>query len=361
MRAVIPPMPRAHSSLEPHVLHLNHASTSPPTAATHAAMHAYLHLEAQIGPHRAAEQLEEELNDAAAAVARLLGVQPHQIAFVDSASRGWAQALSAVPGAVLDVFVSEREWAGNLVNLEGQGPRVRLRPLAVPASGRWCDALDAERVHHADGWLFIDASQAVGQMPVDATILGADVLVFPARKWLRGPRGMAVLVLSERALAAFGHPAVMDLHGSTLGPGGHGLHHAPGAARFQAHDVSPLLRLGVRQAALELLELGPAQVGDRIAARAAALRHGLRALVPHVELLPGSSGIVSLRLPGRDPAAVARSLWTMGVNVAVIDRHYAPLRLAPGESVLRLSMHATATEDDVAQAIDALQRALQAG
>lgn len=354
-------------------------------------MRDYLQLEESVGAHRAAARLKDELDDAASAVALLLGVKAHQVAFVESASRGWAQALSAVPWTTgIDVFVSEQEWAANVINVNGLS-HTRLRTLDLPESGNWLDSLGgltesnleqrvpvvslpvvdcigdpqnrwagvSHRIREADGWLFVDASQAVGQMPVNATELGADVLVFPARKWLRGPRGIAAMVLSERALEKFGNPSTMDIYGTELSQGLLGLRHGPGARRFQPYDCPPVLKLGMRQAVLDLLRVGPERVRERIESLAGSLREALRDLQPQVEVLPGASGIVSIRVPLQDHAGIARSLWAAQVNVAVVGERYAPLRIGPCDSVLRLSVHSINAATDIRKAIEHIRAVLQ--
>jgi cysteine desulfurase / selenocysteine lyase len=371
-------------------LHLNHASTSLPSTGTYQAMRDYLQLEESIGAHRAVARLKDELDDAASAVALLLGVKAHQVAFVESASRGWAQALSAVPWTTgIDVFVSEQEWASNIINVKGLS-HATLRTIELPESGNWLDSLGgitesspehrvpvvslpvvdcigdpqnqwagvSHRVREAHGWLFIDASQAVGQMPVNATELGADVLVFPARKWLRGPRGIAAMVLSERALDKFGNPGTMDIYGTELSEGLLGLRHGPGARRFQPYDCPPVLKMGMRQAVLELLDMSPERVRDRIESLANGLREALRELQPQVEVLPGTSGMVSLRVPYKNHTEIARSLWAAQVNVAVIGERYAPLRFGTGDSILRLSVHSINAAADIQKAIEHIRAAI---
>jgi cysteine desulfurase / selenocysteine lyase len=381
---------RAATSSSADFLHLNHASTSLQSASTYQAMRDYLQLEESVGAHRAVARLRDELDDAAAAVALLLGVKAHQVAFVEGASRGWAQALSSVPWTSgIDVFVSEQEWAANIINTNGL-PHARLRTIELPDSGNWLDSLGdlkectsdqrvpvvslpvvdcvgdpqnqwtdvSHRVREVGGWLFIDASQAVGQMPVNAAEIGADVLVFPARKWLRGPRGIAAMVLSDRALTKFGNPSTMDIYGTELSDGLLGLRHGSGARRFQPYDCPAVLKLGMRQAVLDLLRVGPQRVRDRIESLASSLRDALRDLSPQVEVLPGTSGIVSIRISRQDHAEIARALWAAQVNVAVVGERYAPLGMEPGESVLRLSVHSINMETDIQKAIEHIRAAL---
>lgn len=62
--------------------------------------------------------------------------------------------------------------------------------------------------------LFVDGAQAIEQFPVRMANTGADVLVAPSRRWLRGPRGEAIMAISDRALARLGDPPVRSQAGS---------------------------------------------------------------------------------------------------------------------------------------------------
>jgi cysteine desulfurase len=56
----------------------------------------------------------------------------------------------------------------------------------------------AELVRAANGWLHVDAIQAVGKMPVDSRAIGADTLAISAHK-LGGPMGVGALTFGPRA------------------------------------------------------------------------------------------------------------------------------------------------------------------
>lgn len=372
------------------LLHFNHASASPPEPATYDAMHDYLRLEQQLGAHRAAHALQDSLADAATVVAQLVGAEATQMAFIDSASRGWALALSALPCQEgIDVFVGAGEWSANLMNLH-RAPNTQACAIDLDDGEDWGPVLErvgtsaragrvpvvslplidclgratppsrglGARIQALGGWLFVDASQAVGQMPVDAAELGADVLVFPARKWLRGPRGIGALVLSARALHHLQAPWVMDIQGTQWSPDRQTCLHRPDASRFEAYACPPILQLGMRQAVRELLCSGPAQVFEQLCARAAHLREALRKLPHDIELLPGEHGIVCLRVLGCDPAAVVHRLHERDMNAALVTARYAPLSLGPNESLIRLSPHAHTPPEHIQRAADLLDQTL---
>jgi selenocysteine lyase/cysteine desulfurase len=360
-------------------IHLNHASTSLPDRTVFDAQREFLGLEASLGMHRAIDRVGDALADVPVRIARLIGTRPEHIAFVDSAARGWAHALSAVaPGRRLEVFVSRQEWAANLMTL-AHHERACVRVMPEPIDGNWArvvatalDGHDVTRVpvvslplqssfrgvpndlagvaaivQHAGGWLFVDASQAVGQTVVDMDALGADVLVFPARKWLRGPRGIGVLALSARALAnvrdgGFGLPAMLDVHGTRIEHvDAFSLAPKPGASRFQAYDYSPALRLGLSAAVKVLLDVGADAVRAQVLALATELRRRLSE-IDGVRLADaGGSGLVCLRVDGVDHSHLVNRLWQQGINVAAVGAVYAPLAIAEDNSVLRLSPHVT--------------------
>jgi len=399
---------RARTPAADAFIHLNHASTSLPDQAVFDAQRDFLDLEASLGMHRAVDRMGDALAEVPALVARLIGAQPEHIAFVDSAARGWAQALSAVaPGQLLEVFVSRQEWAANVMTVANlararmtivphpvggdwagvvataldQRDRSRIPVLSLPLQSSFCgepNCLDgvASLVRDAGGWLFVDASQAIGQSAVDMRMLGADVLVFPARKWLRGPRGISVLALSERALSyssqtptstasdqtptGFGLPAMLDVHGTrfdmdaapTLSP-------KPGASRFQAYDHAPALRLGLGAAVAVLL----AATVDKVNAQILAMATGLRARMAQIDGVTladaGGSGLVCLRMTGIDHQEVVRGLWQRHINIATVGAVYAPLAFGADDSVLRLSPHVLNREweldrvqEAIAQAVD---------
>ena len=377
-------------------VHLNHASTSLPDERVFLAQSSYLELEAQIGTHRAAARLQAQLDEVPAKAAGLVEGQPHQVAFVGSASLGFASTLSAVaPDQPLEVFVSRHEWASNLmcvaamrrasirvvehessrswaesfalamVRREADSVPVLSVPLISSHSGVVNDLAGLDRIALENGgWLFVDASQAVGQRAVNMRSLNADVLSFPARKWLRGPRGIAVVVLSDRALASFGASWASDIHGSCWSrEAGLTRPRHSSAGRFQPYGLHPGLVLGLGAAVDVLRDHGIEHVHKRVLERAAALRHRLRQVKQVCEADDdGGSGIVCMQVdpPSHGTAdEVVRELWARGVNAAAVGERYAPLQMAGLPSLLRLSVHAFTTDDEIELAAATLDEVLR--
>jgi cysteine desulfurase/selenocysteine lyase len=390
-------------------MHFNHASCSLPDRAVFDVQRDCLVLEAELGMHRALERWQPSLQALPGKIAAMLGVQAAQICLAESASRSWALALSAVaPQRRLQLFVSAHEWAGNLASAYTQ-PRISVVKLRAAPGDHWAavvhDALEqrdrtavpvvslpivacasgtvhrlegvAQAVQAAHGWFFVDASQAVGQMPVDAHALGCDVLVFPARKWLRGPRGIAVLCVSPRALDQFESPALLDTYGSVVAraPAGASpadavaLHARADAGRFQLYEYHPALRLGLLAAVEVAQRIGTACIAQRLAELQVYMRTrfdalGLAGTGRTLALLDqANAGALCATVTGTDAAALAARLWQRGINVAAIDERYAPLAFGgptQARGVLRLSPHVISTYAEIDALFDALEQELAA-
>ncbi len=280
--------------------------------------------------------------------------------------------VAATPRASLRVVerAPPQSWAEAFARALEQRSPERVSVLSMPLLASHCaevqDIGGLQALAHAHAaWLLVDASQAVGQMPVSLAQTGADAIYFPARKWLRGPRGVAALVLSPRALDGLGAPAWPNIQGSHWAQepaDGHWrLDRGPGANRFQRYGQHPALVLGLGAAVDALASLGIEHVQARILDRAHALRNAVSA-VPGLSVADaGGSGTVFMRVDqGKAGAAqaAADSLWQQGINVAAVSARYAPLYLARQPSVLRLSAHAFTTDEEIRYAGQALEQTI---
>lgn len=382
--------------------HFAHGSASLPPAPVFAAQQVWLDSESRLGSHRAADHHAEALADVKASVGRLVNAQPHQIALLDSASRSWSTAMSAAinGGRPVHVITSDLEFGANAIDLLLAARRGALsysvlpvRTSQMPLSDQIAEALRAvpdhltpivslpvvcaawgvesirgdigqgiaRSVRQRDGFFFLDASHAVGQLPVDVQALGCDVMVFPARKWLRGPKGVGVLCLSDRALARFGAADSTDAAAARWSSPTQAEPHSD-ARRFEGYECNPGLRLALKAACDYAVETRP----DRIAAHNRKVRSAVATVLaerlgwrPLEADASSFTALMTYRVPDAENAidTFVGALWNAGVNVSVVTPQFALWTLGSlgAPALLRLTPHYLTDEGEVDRLADALQ------
>jgi selenocysteine lyase/cysteine desulfurase len=351
------------------------------------AIHRHIDLEATLGGYEAAAKAEQEIDTAYASVATLLGASPRNVAFVSSATAAFVQALSAFDFAPGDTIVTTRaDYTSYQIQLLSLAKRRGV--TVVHAADRPGGGVDPDSVRDILGrsrcrlvtvsWIpthsglvqdveavgkvceeagvpyHVDACQVVGQFPIDVQRLRCDYLSGTARKFLRGPRGIGFLFVSDRALDRGDCPLFVDMRGATwVGPDSFDVQ--PTARRFEEWESPYALVLGLGAAADYALKVGANVARDRSAMLAALLR-GLLSAVPGVQVLdpgPPWSALITAELAGRHAKDVAAALFQRGVNTSVTLQWYGLRDLGPRniESALRLSPHYYNTEAEVAEVV----------
>ncbi|AXB44091.1 aminotransferase class V-fold PLP-dependent enzyme [Amycolatopsis albispora] len=309
----------------------------------------HLRREAEVGGYRAAAEREDDLERAYPVFAELLGCEPDEVAFTDSATRSWLTLVDSVPLAAGDrVLISEAEYGANAVALmrltELAGARLELVPsdesgqldvaalrnlldervklvslVHVPTNGGLVNPVRevAEAAHEAGALVLLDACQSVGQLPVRADELGVDLIAGTGRKWLRGPRGTGFLVV-RRAVADRLRPRLFD-HSGADWSGLWEYRFRQDARLHELWEFGVAERLGLVKAAEHALGLGLDHIAAEIGERAARLRAGLSA-IPGVavhDLGERPSGIVTFTVDGLAPGRVKDLLWDKDIVVSV--------------------------------------------
>ena len=203
----------------------------------------------------------------------------------------------------------------------------------------------------------VDACQAVGQMPVDAPALRCDYLAGTARKFLRGPRGIGFLYVSDQALEAGAHPLLVDMHGATwTDPDRFEL--TPDARRFESWEIAFALVLGLGAAARYALDVGLDTARDRSRALAEYARARLAEL-PGVRVLDRGAercAIVTVEPAGRPGAEIKLALRARGINTSSPEREDAVIDMDEkgARSAIRISPHYYNTAEEIDRAVGAL-------
>ncbi len=370
------------------IVHFNHAGASLPSQATLDAIIEQLQREARDGPMEAGEQGAVLVEKARRAAGKLLNAPASSIAFASSGSTAWSMAFQALgpwqPGD--RILVGRHEWGGNLASMElavQAGARVEVIPC--DASGAACPvALEAmldAKVKLIDlTWLpangglinpaqaigdvarrhtipyFIDAGQAVGQVPVDVQALQCDVLKSAGRKHLRGPRGTALLYIRPDFLPHL-NPAQRDVFSAPWTAEGFDLRND--ARRFETSEVSFALLAGLGNALHEINQLGIEQVWQRVSKTSARIREALRQ-IPGITLHNlgrTHSGLIAFNLAGWDSFELKQRLGLKRINIGANGVAYTPLDMqARGlSSVARISVSPLNTDDDIELLVKALR------
>ncbi|MGH7526760.1 MAG: aminotransferase class V-fold PLP-dependent enzyme [Gemmatimonadales bacterium] len=373
------------------VVHLNNAGAALMPRPVQDAVLDHLRLEDELGGYEAADARAEALGQAYGDLARLLGTNPGNIAFSQNATTAFAQAISAFefgPGDV--ILTSTADYVSNQImflslarrrgvelvrapdapegGIDPDAVRAMLRKRRpalvaltwIPTNSGLVQPVEAvgEICRAAELPYLVDATQAVGQMPVDLRRLPCDYLAATVRKFLRGPRGIGFLYVSDRALAAGAHPLLVDMRGATwTDPDQFTLF--PGARRFESWEIAYALLLGAGAAARYALGVGAERARERSWSLASYARERLAA-VPSVRVLdrgPALCAIVTVDVGGRPADELKLTLRARGINTSSAEREDAIIDMDTKRvaSVLRVSPHYYNTRAEVDEAVEAIE------
>jgi selenocysteine lyase/cysteine desulfurase len=240
-------------------------------------------------------------------------------------------------------------------------PRVRLLAVTwVPTNSGLMQPVETlgEIAEAAGVPYLVDGCQAVGQISVDVARLKCDFFSGTARKFLRGPRGIGFLYVSDRALKRGDFPLYIDMRGADW-VSADGFAPAPDARRFENWEFAYSLVLGMGEAARYALGVGVEAGGHRARDLAATLRRKLTELRGIRVLDRGSelAAIVTIEVAGWDATELSKLLRTRGINTSASLRAYAVIDMDEkrAASALRLSPHYYNTESEVERVVEELR------
>ena len=229
-------------------------------------------------------------------------------------------------------------------------PKTRLVSLSSVhyLTGAVLDVDGMGRMLRRRGVLFcVDAIQSLGALPL--SVRRVDFLAADAHKWLLGPEGIAIVyVRRERMRGLFpstlGWRSVREPYDFQA----RRLEFPDSAARYEPGSPNALGLVGLH-AALSLLDrVGIEKIAGRIALlhgvlRSALLERGCEVLGPSAG---PRSGILSLRMPGRDMKRLHKALLRRKILVSLRSDSAGPC--------LRVSPHFYNTEGELGRLLEAL-------
>jgi len=371
-------------------VHLNNAGAALMPRSVLRAVCDHLEKEANFGGYEIADEAAAAVDEAYASVARLLGAQPRHIAIVENSTVAFFQALAAFDFKPGDVIVTTRnDYVSNQIaylslaqrcgvqvrraaDLAAGGvdpdsvrdllkdPRARLLAVTwVPTNSGLIQPVQALGgiAEEAGVPYLIDACQAVGELPVDVTRLRCDFLAATARKFLRGPRGIGFLYVSDRVLQRGGYPLYIDMRGAEWKTADT-FELMPDARRFENWESSCALVLGLGEAARYATNVG-VEAGGRRARELAALARTKLAALPGCRVLDRGTelaALVTVEVDGIPAPELVTALRHRGINTAASLRWYALIDMEEkrAASALRISPHYYNTEEEISAAVEAI-------
>ena len=173
----------------------------------------------------------------------------------------------------------------------------------------------ADLAHAHGAWLYTDAIQAAGMIPIDVRATGVDALCAGTYKWLLGGFGTAPFYVRREILDRIAPDRWGALHvAKDLGNHQYEIHRTAKKFEYATLAFGAVYQLGAGLAYLE--RVGVPGIEAHTVGLAHRLREGLAARGLEVLTPAGNrSSIVSVRTPG-EPAKVQQALRAAGVEVS---------------------------------------------
>ncbi|MCJ8339651.1 MAG: aminotransferase class V-fold PLP-dependent enzyme [Pseudomonadales bacterium] len=376
------------------LIHFNNAGASLMPKTVLQTQIEHLTLEASIGGYEAANEKSAQIEAVYQSVATLINCQAEEVALVENATIAWMSAFYAIDFQSGDrILTAEAEYASNFLaylqlkrekgviidvipsNAQGEiccqsleamiDDKVKLISIThVPTNGGLvnpAEAVGAIAKKHRILYL-LDACQSVGQMPVDVTAIGCDILTATSRKYLRGPRGAGFLYVSNKVVDNL-HPAMIDLRAAKWTELDQ-YQLQPGARRFENWENNYAALLGMGCAIDYALQIGLQQIAERTFELARYSREQLSLLesVQVYDIGSQQCAIVTFASSKIAAAELVKALKSYRINVSCSSPSSTLLDATRRQipDLVRASVHYFNDKSQVDHLLVALQKILSA-
>lgn len=287
-------------------MYFNNAGAGLMSEGTYKTLTDHMNLEMNVGAYKAATIKSDAVNNFYSLAANLLNAESKdEIAFIDSASRGWNLIIYGLDIKESDVIVTlSSEYGTNLLTIYDVVKRTHCGIKVIQCNSEGHFSLDdVEQALQSGGTILavshvaaqgsvvnpvvelgilaqkygatyvVDGCQAVGQIKVDVQKINCCAYVTAGRKWLRGPRGTGILYVRRNAPI---HTPQIDLASADLVFDDLGtvvdVKVRDDAKQFELWEKSTASLLGLANAIQEYLDYGIDVAAQEICVKANYIR-----------------------------------------------------------------------------------------
>lgn len=376
-----------------HVLHFNNAGASLLPQPVIDAVNSHFALEIEQGGYEAAAIARSKIQNLYRAASQLIGCHPDEIGFIENATRAWDMifySLDFNPGDIILTAVAE--YASNYIaflqmakkkgvsievipndafgqlslevlNNRINDPNVKLIAIThVPTQGGLINPAEevGKIAKEANVFYLLDATQSIGQFPVNVNKIGCDALCATGRKYLRGPRGTGFLYINRNKIEQL-DPPFLDLHAASwINQNEYKIHTT--AQRFETWETNYSNKIGLGVAIDYALNWGIEHIWERISHLAQLLRTRLSSIskIQLQDLGKEKCGIVTFTSQNKTAQEISSKLRAKQINVSVSLAEYARLDMEMRglSSLVRASVHYFNNEEEVEQFCIELEKIL---
>ena len=364
-------------------IHLNNAGAALMPLPVVNTIKAHLDLEAETGGYEAARQEVDRVRDVYQAASQLLNCQSQNIALTANATDSYSRALSSIPFEIGDIILTTNEdYTSNQIAFLSLKKRFGVEVVRIPSAQKGGVDLDqawklmkdlrpklaavthmptnsgliqpigkiGEYCRDQHVLYLVDACQTVGQLSLDVQQIGCDFLSATCRKFLRGPRGVGFLYVSDNILNKGYEPLFIDMHGARWQEKDVYIA-SETAQRFEDWEFPYALILGTGEAINYALKLGMDRIEESIRFLANYTRERLQS-ADKIRLLDkgeNQGGIITLCVADQGSDQLKALLNEHNVNTSVSARDAGLIDFDEKgvNSALRVSPHYYNTTEEI--------------
>lgn len=374
--------------------YFNNAGAGLMSENTFATIVQHMQDEMSVGAMKAANDKKNETEDFYVVAAKMLNADKSEIAFIDSASRGWNLI---VYGMRVDenstIITLESEYGTNLLtiqdivektkckltvvkcNIDGSFsmedvekaldcPNPILAVSHVTAQGSIINPVEelGELASRYSALYIVDGCQAVGQLVVDVKKIQCHAYITAGRKWLRGPRGTGILYVKKDERL---RTPIIDLASADLAfDDTHevvGLTVRSDARQYELWEKNIANVLGLRNSIYEYLDFGMERASTIISNNANQIRSAITGnaklqLVGDAISLSGTSAFYLINPDSENE--VKKAFELAGFTISCVCDWDCPLFFPQNGAnyIFRISAHYYTDQNDISEICELISR-----